>query len=251
MIDAHCHLDSRLGSAVEALRHVALEAEACGVSDVVIINIAERGFPHQDVMNAISGTNSHYLVVPAINPLAKQQADWILSNAGKVHGVKLHPRIHGFSLENRAVHNFLKEWSSAHKPVIVDCFPDGAALLDGNLPVRIASLAQQFADIRFVMAHAGGHHVLDAMMLVKHVPNLAIDLSFSLLYYRGTPVHDLIGYALRNLKGKRSFWGTDYPDRPYSETVRGSREAVEAFGLGKEVERRFYSDSFKEFWGMQ
>ena len=116
-------------------------------------------------------------------------------------------------------------------PVIADCFPDGKNLYLGNTPNAFARLAEKLPDLKIAIGHAGGHKVLDALMVAKYYKNVYLDLSYTLLYYRDSSVLNDIAYAIKSIRAERIFWGTDYPERPYEETVKLSMQEFKKMGL--------------------
>src|SRR5205823_1607520 len=118
-------------------------------------------------------------------------------------------------------------------PVLIDAFPDGDWLTMGFHPLAFSRLATACPDTRIIIAHFGGHHCLDFMMLAKRTPNIWFDLSYSLLYYAGSSVVGNLVYCCRSLRCERVFYGSDYPDRPIGATLALSRQALCDHGLGE------------------
>ena len=108
-------------------------------------------------------------------------------------------------------------------------------------------VAKACPDTRIVVAHMGGHHVLDLMMLAKRIPNMYFDTSYTLLYYRGSAVIQNIVYAMRSMRFERIFYGSDYPDRSIKDTVDGSYNLLKEYGLSEDEITKILYTNAKEF----
>lgn len=221
MIDGHCHLDKRLGAPEKAFRSLYDEAHKFGIQSILLLNLPELAFENADVLKLAKEYQGFFHVFPGINP--KSQGDWHLlelyEKAG-AKGIKLHPRLHEYSVECSECVKILQHAGALGLPVLIDCFPDGKNISLGNLPGSFGRVAEKVNKTKIAIGHAGGHHILDAMMVAKQFPNIYLDLSFTLLYYRHLPLIKDIEYALRCMKYKKVFWGTDYPDRVYEDSVK-------------------------------
>jgi predicted TIM-barrel fold metal-dependent hydrolase len=156
-----------------------------------------------------------------------------------------------FSLDDPRTANLVREAGALSAPVVIDAFPDGDWLMQGFDPLAFARLCNQCPETRIVVAHFGGHHVIDCMMLAKRISNMYFDLSYSLLYYRGSAVTANMTYAMRSLKHRRVFYGSDYPDRSVRETLSGSIAVLSEAGFGREELDRILYLNAEEFYGWQ
>ena len=221
MIDGHCHLDKRRGTPEKALRFLYDESRIVGIQSILLLNIPELAFKNIDVLKLAKEYNGFFHVFPGINP--KSEDGWNLLKQYKkagAKGIKLHPRLHEYSVECSECVKILQQAGDLDLPVLIDCFPDGKNITLGNLPGSFGRVAERIGKTKIAIGHAGGHHILDAMMVAKQFLNIYLDLSFTLLYYRNLSLAKDIKYVLHNLKFRKVFWGTDYPDRTYRESVR-------------------------------
>jgi predicted TIM-barrel fold metal-dependent hydrolase len=100
-----------------------------------------------------------------------------------------------------------------------------------------------------VVAHFAGHRCIDLMMLMKRTPNLWADLSYSLLYYRGSSVVQDLLYASRSLRCERVLYGSDAPDRPVKESLVAARALFDEYGLDEGEQRRLLHLNARELLG--
>jgi len=250
MIDGHCHLDKRLGGLEPVMESLRREAWEAGVKGVILLNLPELAFENSVVLEAAERYGSYFRVFPGINPMRKNEHNQLhdYKKAG-AKGLKLHPRIHNYSVECPECIDLLRQAGELKLPVLVDCFPDGKNIALGNLPRSFAWVAENVGNTRIAMGHAGGHHILDAMMVAKSFKNIFLDLSFTLLYYRNTNLSKDVEYVLRSMKFERIFWGTDYPDRPYQDSVRLSLREFDDMLIPKEKRPLLLSMNALSFLG--
>lgn len=251
--DSLCHLDKKFGNAAKSAQFLASEAAPLGIGRIFLCNLpgkqfdGSEGYLNQEVMEAVKD-NTLFCFFPGINPLESAAKKEIgkMKEAG-ASGIKLHPRLHGYNIECAECVSILQYAGKLNMPAIICGFPDGINIMLENTPEAFGRVAQKCPKSKIMMAHAGGHKILDAMMVMKRCPNLYLDISFSLLYYRGSNILNDIAYAIRSCKGKRFLWGTDYPDRPYEETVLESRKILDGFHLNEEYLKMILEHNPLEF----
>ena len=237
MIDAHCHLDVKLGAVEHSLASLHREAKANGVTQVFLMNIPGQsfggpaGFDNAAVLRAAAAHGGFFQVFPEIDPKTSDAAELLRSfHALGAAGLKLHPRLRSFNVLEPGCVALVQTAGELGLPVMACAFPDGLNLKLGNDAARFAALAELAPNTRIAVGHAGGHHVLDFLMAAKTCKNLYLDLSFSPLYYRGSSVPGDLAFAVDSLRRRRVFWGTDFPDRPYADTVRLSSDFLSGVG---------------------
>ena len=168
-------------------------------------------------------------------------------------GLKLHPRLQGFNLDDSNTYRLVAAAAELDVPVLIDAFPDGDWLMRGFDPLAFARLAKANPTARIIIAHFGGHHCLDFMMMAKRLPNVWFDLSYSLLYYAGSPVVDNILYCCRSMKYRRIFYGSDYPDRPVRSTLNMSLRVFADHSIsGEQLDALMWRNAAEFFgWSVQ
>ena len=73
------------------------------------------------------------------------------------------------------------------------------------------------------------------MMLAKRLPNVHMDCSYSLLYYRGSSVTNDLLYAMKSMRYDRIFYGSDYPDRSLKDSLEQSLVMFDQYGINGEA----------------
>ena len=97
----------------------------------------------------------------------------------------------------------------------------------------------------------GGHYVFDFMMLAKRIPNIYFDVSYSLLYYRGSSIPGNMVYVIKSMKADRIFYGSDYPDRPLNESLELSKAVLVENKLPVEMTKNLLGENAAEFFGLK
>ena len=233
IINAHLHLDESLGGSAEiAAEELSFQLEEAGISKAIVLHLETQPWSPTIFANAILKYQSlvGFINIHPYSDSAAEQLKYGINTLG-FKGLKLHPRLQGFNIDDERTIKFVRFAGELGVPVLIDAFPDGTHLMQGFDPVKYANLARKCPQTRMIWAHMGGHYVLDFMMLAKRLPNVYMDTSYSLLYYRGSSIVKNMIYSMRSMKFERIFYGSDYPDRPVKESLDQSVEIFRTNGL--------------------
>lgn len=224
-------------SAASAVRQLLLEMDSCGVGHAVVLHLLWQPWSVEAVAEALANqpTLTGFVNIDPRLPTALDdiQKGYELG----YRGLKLHPRTQCYRPNDAACVAVARRAGDLGIPVLLDCFPDGDWLTAGLSVLDYAKLAREAPETRVVVAHAGGHHCLDLLMLAKRIKNLWFDISYSLLYY-GSPVVDCIFYAMESIRYERVLFGTDYPDRPLEISVKKSLALMDKYGVVGEAREK-------------
>jgi predicted TIM-barrel fold metal-dependent hydrolase len=159
-----------------------------------------------------------------------------------LHGVKIHPRLQGVTVNDLVVREVVGFMAERGRPVLFDNFPHGRDLDNpALLPMAYHRLAKEFPTATLVLAHAGGHKVLDAFMVAKANPNVLLETSFTLDYYRGASVEADLAFAVRRTHAGRVLYGSDFPSCDLGDYLSHTRRRMEE--LSAEQQRAFYGET--------
>jgi len=257
LIDGHCHLDLKFGCCQTAIKRLYDDAKTVGIKTVVLLNIeglqfaGKQGFKNLDVIKNSKEYEPFFYVFPSLHPFEPDVIDKLeFYHEIGIAGLKLHPRMHNYHIENKACVNLVKKAGHMELPVMICCFPDGINIKLGNTAASIGRLADQAQDTKIAIGHAGGHKIIDYLMVAKSCKNLYLDLSFSLLYYRGSSIINDIKYVINNINGERIIWGTDYPDRPYSKSVKESLIVFEELEINSFLKNKIFNKNCIDYLGI-
>lgn len=248
--DTHVHLDSNnyqdLDSSFSKLRSEIVQS---GIEKVVLLHLDIQPWCWSELIKKVNDTPEVEAFIN-INPNDPDYLDTLRSGIKSGYiGLKLHPRIHGYRVGSDRVENLVFEAGKLDVPVLIDAFPDGTFLMDGFDPLEYASLAKKCPKTRIIWAHMGGIKVLEFMLLAKRLPNVFLDTSYTLLYFRGSSVSRDLIYAMKSMRYSKIFYGSDYPDRCLEESLLMTIDQMEDAGMSEiDREKILYSNA-KEFFG--
>lgn len=249
-IDTHLHLDdTKFQSAYDAVQQLNSEIVDSDISKVILLHLETQPWSIEEVV--LAAKPFEYInVFVNVHPNAhdsKKKLEHAVNELGCI-GLKMHPRLQEFSLLSKETQDLVSFAGDLHIPVLIDAFPDGTHLMQGFSPAHYSTLAKNCPNTRIIWAHMGGHHVIDFMMLAKRLPNVYMDMSYSLLYYRTSSVILDMIYAMRSMKFNRIFYGSDYPDRSLKRSLIDSIAELKNNNVSEaELEKLVYSNAVSFF----
>ena len=232
LIDAHVHLDPNCGSALQAAADLDRGMSASGVDRALVLHLLQQPWPVEELAEAIAAFPRMGAFVN-VDPLAADPGKALrrgIEELGFI-GLKLHPRLQQFSIEEAPVRTLIAQAGEMSVPVMIDAFPDGDWLMMGFSPLAFARLAKACPQTKIIFGHFGGQHCIDMMMLAKRVPNMWFDISYSFLYFRTSSVSADLVYCCRSMRFQRILFGTDYPDRSLEVAVPDSLQMLTQMGV--------------------
>jgi predicted TIM-barrel fold metal-dependent hydrolase len=250
IIDAHLHLDVNIDGAVEsAAAELDKQLAAAGIARAIVLHLQMQPWTPDEVAHAIAKYPRMRGFIN-VHPYHENCMDELVNGITQLGfiGVKLHPRLQEFDINDPKTIRLVKKAGELNVPVLIDAFPDGTHLMQGFSPVKYAMLAKECPETNFIWAHMGGHYVLDFMMLAKRLHNVYMDMSYSLLYYENSAVTDNMIYAMRSMKFDRIFYGSDYPDRPIDTSLKNSIRILEGKGLNRDELDKLFSKNAIHFF---
>jgi len=150
-----------------------------------------------------------------------------------LRGLKLHPRLQNFSLDDPSLILLLQKAADMNLPVIIDTFPNGAGM-DKSFPLLIDGIAGAVPKAKIIMAHFGGYKLWDALFVAKAHSNIFVDLSYTLLYFQGSSLEKDLGFAIKKLGSHRCIYGSDHPEMEIGKTFTASLEVLNRYQLSSQ-----------------
>ncbi len=140
-------------------------------------------------------------------------------------GIKFHP----YEL-NLADHDFpaaigVAQYAGARGLWCAICCSYGTLRVFDVSGVRLVSALARAVKTPLIALHGGGRMVLEVMSMAFDAPNLLIDTSFSVSFWRGSSVETDFAFAIRKLGAHRWLYGSDHP----YVTMQHSRDETLAF----------------------
>jgi predicted TIM-barrel fold metal-dependent hydrolase len=249
IIDAHVHLDDRKSEDLHSsFALLNSEMDEAKIAQCVLLHLECQPWRLEDYAQIIpkypkilNFANVHPYVENAKKTLERAVTEFGFC------GLKLHPRLNGFKVDDPRVIDLTNFAGQLRIPVLIDAFPDGTILMAGFDPIEYARLAQAAPKTQFIWAHSGGHHCLDFMMLCRRLDNVSMDISYSYLYFRGSSVVQNLNYMMRSMRFKKIFYGSDFPDRGLKESLDLSLIEMDTFGFSEGEKAAILGGNFEEF----
>lgn len=251
IVDAHLHLDENVdGTAHGAVQELHRQLEETNVARAIVLQLEIQPWSAEEVSEAISHSSRMFgfVNVHPYNKNAEQQLRVGIEKLGYI-GLKLHPRLQEFEVDDERTVQLVRVAGEMGIPVLIDAFPDGTHLLQGFSPLKYANLARKCPSTKIIVAHMGGHYVIDFMMLAKRLPNVYFDFSFSLLYYQTSSIPTDMVYAMRSMRFERIFYGSDYPDRSIATSLEKSLEFLKSQDIEQKHLDQIMHGNAQEFFG--
>ena len=210
-------------------QQVADAAAQNGFSAACAVGIAgKEGYEHAAFMRQAS-QHERLIPVAGLDPGVSDLAGELepIADLGSP-AVKIHPRFSGYQPEASSL-GALFEAVHAHGLVTFYCTYVHASIPDypdGDPLYTLVGALKRAPEARVVLLHGGDVRLMQYAQLVRHNPNLLLDLSFTALKYPGSSLQLDIAYLVRHLD-QRLCVGVDHPDFTHAE-LRNWFEGVTA-----------------------
>lgn len=227
-IDAHCHVypDKIAVKATYATENFyGIESEPFGDGTVgMLIEQGGKAGIDRFIIQSVATTPKQ---VPSINKFIAESVD---KSEGKLiglgtlhpdsenmeadvknildlglHGVKLHPDIQGFKIDD---YRCLKIYELCEKAGLPILMHTGDYRYDYSNPNRLIPILEIYTNLTVIGAHFGGWSIWEeASKKLNHIPNLYVDCSSSMYWLDKEKTVEII----RRYGADRVLFGTDYP----------------------------------------
>lgn len=150
-----------------------------------------------------------------------------------LHGVKLHPDIQGFKIDDWRCLKIYELCEKAKLPILMHT---GDSRYDNSNPNRLLPVLDIYTDLTVIGAHFGGWSLWEeASKQLCGIPNLYVDCSSSFYWLPDDKVKEII----ERYGTDRVLFGTDYPMWSPSEELR----RFLSLGYSDEVSRQILSEN--------
>lgn len=146
-------------------------------------------------------------------------------------GVKLHPDIQRFEIDNTKCNKIYELCTRYNMPILMHC---GDSRYDYSNPDRMLHVLKSYSDLIVIGAHFGGWSVWEEACSKLHgIPNFYVDSSST----QGFIESDRVGKLIEGYGPERILFGTDYPMWEPEKEI----EALLKFGLTDDEYRHIFS----------
>jgi len=164
-------------------------------------------------------------------------------------GIKLHPRISNFNLLNKNLYNVLEFVENEKLVLMLCCYPNPS--LNGNnrydyVPTLL-NLFKNIDSLKVILMHGGCYKLLELSEFVRqNSKNFLLDLSMTIIRYKGSSIDADIKYLLKNLD-ERICIGSDYPEYSLNELKTRFKEL--SMGISLKKKQNIFYKNLDRFFG--
>ncbi len=226
IVDCHCHIYPEkvaakavagIGAFYDIEMHgdgtkatLQREAAAAGITHSMIFSVATKPAQvksiNEFIAAEVSQSGGTMTGLGTMHPLSEDMAGDIrhLLELG-LRGVKLHPDVQGFRIDDERCQTIYALCEEAGIPVLLHT---GDRRYDMSNPNRLRPMVEKFPNLIFIGAHLGGYSVWDeAVEQLVGFDNLFFDCSSTFAFMPAERAAALI----RKLGADHVIFGTDYP----------------------------------------
>ncbi len=261
VIDAHCHIypEKIASKAVKAtdsfygvtshgegtVKHLTERCLAEGVDHAIVQSVATTPKQvksiNEFIANEVSQSNGCLTGLGTLHIDSEDmEADIKYLKELGLKGVKLHPDIQKFEVDNKKLFKMYEICEIENLTMLVHT---GDYRYDFSNPDRVANVLKSFPDLKFIGAHFGGWSVWEeAAEKLSAFKNFYVDCSSSFGFSEKADFKDI---ALKYGADKVLF-GTDYP-------MWGLKEELENFfalGFDAETNKKILSENAKKLFNI-
>lgn len=226
VIDAHCHIypEKIAARAAQSTGHfydimpycdgtvdfLLKEGLAAGIDRFVVQSVATATGQVQSInefiARSVKQSEGKMTGLGTLHPDSEDMEGDVahLKDLG-LHGVKLHPDIQNFKVDDPRCLKIYDICQRENLPILIHT---GDRRYDNSNPNRVLPVLKAYPKLIFVGAHFGGWSVWEQVSEeMMHLPNLYVDCSSTMQFVDHQAVVELI----RNFGAHRVLFGTDYP----------------------------------------
>lgn len=250
IIDSHVHItangrwmDTNKDSSLQRLLN---EMEFVSVKKAILIAI--DGLISNDyILKICAEYNKIFLPFCSVDPASTSFKDFTdLVKDSSFIGVKIHPRLQQFSLEDEQVIRFFQKLEKIPNfLVLLDCWFSSDD--DFNQIEQTLNFINLFDQLRIILAHAGGFHYNKFIHLATK-DNIFLDLSYTpsiLNKYDKKGFGDFFS-KLKEIDTSKLIFGSDFPEISIKESFDLLSQALNNYGFSKEEQEEIFSKNIEK-----
>ena len=261
IIDCHCHIypDKIAAKATESIgkfydlpmsyggtaAEMMKKSREAGITHSVIFSVATKPAQVRSINEFIAAevdAEANFVGLGAVHPESEdQEADIEHIVSLGLKGVKLHPDIQGFAIDDPRC---MKIYEICRERGLIVLLHMGDPRYDYSSPDRLIPVLEKFDGLKVIGAHFGGWGVWkEAAEKLSKYPDLAVDCSSSFAFMSAESARDII----RVYGAQKVLFGTDYPMWEYKAEL----ERFKALGLTDEEERLILYKNAAKMFGIE
>ena len=216
-IDAHVHIDLKRWKTVKAAAgNLVRDMEKSGVEKAVLLPDNYLNL-NEHIEKACALFPGKFYGFGMVNPLQAKgrikKEMQALTSKKWCKGIKIHPRTQNFNLDAPGVFHIAEFAAKSEFPLTIDCLPifKFTVLDEKSFPNAFDRLAKNNPCTNIIIAHMGGHRLMDAFAVAKANPNIFLEVSYSFYFYSGSSVENDMLFAIKKLGPQKIIYGSDHP----------------------------------------
>jgi predicted TIM-barrel fold metal-dependent hydrolase len=212
-----------------SLDRLLLEMDRAGVERACLVAIAGY-IDNQTVLEHAAADRARFVPIGSINPVActsvadVEDAIDDLAAAG-FRGLKLHPRLNDYDPIDERCLAAIARAGQTGLIVLLDTLFRQPSRPVAHPVDTIDRIIKTCPGTRIVLLHSAGPAMLDLFELGRLHSTILLDLSFSLLRYRGSSLDQDMAFLIRHLD-QRVVIGSDFPEYTPREVLARLDELV-------------------------
>ena len=249
IIDCHTHLNHlKFKKPYDALKDISIKSKKNNVELSLVLHLDIQPWPIEEI-GELTNEFSNLKIFVDININKKNYFKKFENYIKKYNfsGLKLHPRLNKFNLLSKNILVLVAYAGELNLPVIVDAFPDGNSIINNFKASDFGILANNCPGTNIIAAHMGGIYVLEMLLIAKRCPNLFLNLAYTFLYFRESSIIRDVIFAINSIKSKKIFYGSDYPDREFKETISLTKKEFTKYKLIANYQKNVFYKNNKSF----
>ncbi len=108
----------------------------------------------------------------------------------------------------------------------------------------VCAVADRIKNSPIIILHSGGARCIEAMLIADAAPNVFLETSFTLPYYRGSRIEQDLLFVYQKIGAERILYASDFPYIRIEESIEIASGFFEKSGFSsKEIDRVFFHNS--------
>jgi len=217
IIDAHVHItengewfNTNHNASVERLIKSIGESE---IDKAVVLPIAPF-ISNEFVAKVCSEYPDKLIGFASVNPLESDAVKKLEEDVVKydLKGLKLHPKLQEFQLDNPNVLLVIEKAAELNIPVLIDAWIGSKDVEHQDLISSIGRVANKTPSAKIILPHLGGFNYNEIPQIAHDNDNIYFDLSLVLTYFDRKTIYDHIVPIMKDIGANRLIYGSDYPE---------------------------------------
>lgn len=206
-----------------SLSRLLNEMDRANVGRACLVTIADHG-DNDVTLAAARAYPTRFIPIAGLNPKrlpTLRRVEKVVANiaAQGFAGIKLHPRLNGYDPLDAKCIAAIESAANLGQVIFLDTLFRQRGLATRHAPDVIDYLAAACPETRMVLLHGTGPTIMELYEIVRCNDNLLLDLSFTIMRYRGSDRLDDDMHFLFKTTDQLITIGSDFPEYTPSETL--------------------------------